>query len=98
MAVSSQNLDLYEPFCAEDTDAASLCNRPYSFEKIITLKNCHVAHFKNAEITLLIGCLTACMSSPKKCGAVNYDVNSTNCYLMSTNKTDKEATIGKLSD
>ncbi|PIO62020.1 PAN domain protein [Teladorsagia circumcincta] len=41
------------------------------------------------------GCLTACMSSPKKCGAVNYDVSSTNCYLMSTNKTDKEATIGK---
>ncbi|KAK6046361.1 PAN domain protein [Cooperia oncophora] len=33
------------------------------------------------------------MRSPMKCRAVNYDVNTTNCYLMSTAMADVEANI-----
>ncbi|PIO63896.1 PAN domain protein [Teladorsagia circumcincta] len=93
MAVSSRNLDLYEPFCAEAVDTAPVCNKLYSFEKIITSRMVNATTLQELRNQTVDGCLTACMSSSKKCGAVNYDVSSTNCYLMSASKTDKEATI-----
>ncbi|KAK5965539.1 hypothetical protein GCK32_014954 [Trichostrongylus colubriformis] len=93
MAVSSRNLDLYEPFCSQTTDTSSICDKPYAYEKMITSRLVNAAILQGLQNQTVESCLNACMSSRKRCRAVNYDVNLSNCYLMSTDKTDMEATV-----
>ncbi|XGW29757.1 hypothetical protein V3C99_009084 [Haemonchus contortus] len=93
VAVSSPKLDLYEPFCSEATNLAPSCDKAYAFEKILTSRLVNAAVLQELRNQTVESCLTACMGASKKCRAVNYDVTSTNCFLMSTSKTDKEANI-----
>ncbi|CAJ0600859.1 unnamed protein product [Cylicocyclus nassatus] len=88
VAVASANLDLYEAFCSTAAEGVANCNRPYSYEKLITSRlsdTPKVHELKNATVD---ACLSECSSSIRKCRSVNYDVSTKSCLLLSKARND----------
>ncbi|VDL69724.1 unnamed protein product [Nippostrongylus brasiliensis] len=82
MAVSSTTLDLYEPYCSEANDAIPNCNKPFSFEKIITSRLSGTFIIEELNDETVESCLSSCAGMRKKCRGVNYDVKAKRCALM----------------
>ncbi|CAI4221880.1 unnamed protein product [Auanema sp. JU1783] len=90
VAVPSANLDLYEPFCVPHDIDSNSCNRPYSFEKLITSKMTQATEVERFHKLGIEQCLNKCLSI-KRCRSVNYDVTTRTCILL--DKTRSEASV-----
>ncbi|WKY04812.1 hypothetical protein Q1695_005656 [Nippostrongylus brasiliensis] len=88
MAVSSTTLDLYEPYCSEANDAIPNCNKPFSFEKIITSRLSGTFVIEELNDETVESCLSSCAGMRKKCRGVNYDVKAKRCALMAGSRSD----------
>lgn len=56
VAVPSATLDIFEPFCVPRSDE-NTCNRPYSFEKMIT------SRLANATVIVELPSVATCLIS-----------------------------------
>ncbi|KAL6740612.1 hypothetical protein Aduo_013954 [Ancylostoma duodenale] len=88
VAVSSSNLDMYEAFCSLAAEGATSCNRPYSYEKLITSRLTGATEIERMSNETVENCLSACSISKGKCRSVNYDVSTRTCSLLSKGRID----------
>ncbi|KAF1757736.1 hypothetical protein GCK72_014192 [Caenorhabditis remanei] len=86
VAVPSTTLDIFEPFCVPRKDE-NTCNRPYSFEKMITTKLMNSSIIKEIQNQSTEKCLQKCINL-ENCKSVNYNVLTRSCLLLSTSKSD----------
>uniref|UniRef100_A0A1I7U7E3 ZP domain-containing protein n=1 Tax=Caenorhabditis tropicalis TaxID=1561998 RepID=A0A1I7U7E3_9PELO len=85
-AVPSTTLDIFEPFCVPRSDE-NTCNRPYSFEKMITSKLVNSSLIKEIPNQSTEKCLQKCINQ-EDCKSVNYNVLTRSCQLSSTSKSE----------
>ncbi|KAE9421427.1 hypothetical protein Angca_001949, partial [Angiostrongylus cantonensis] len=89
-AISSHNIDVYEPFCSE---ADSICTRPYTFTKMVSSKLISVVELQLLKNFSVEACLSTCIRWRKKCRSANYDNRLRHCFLMPHSKQDLGASI-----
>ncbi|EYC35868.1 hypothetical protein Y032_0967g3240 [Ancylostoma ceylanicum] len=88
VAVSSASLDMYEAFCSLAAEGAASCNRPYSYEKLITSRLIGATEIERMINETVENCLSACSIFKGKCRSVNYDVSTRSCSLLSKGRID----------
>ncbi|KAK6749999.1 hypothetical protein RB195_002162 [Necator americanus] len=94
VAVSSTNLDMYEPYCSTVAKETTNCIRPYSYEKLITSRLTETANIREMKNTSVETCLSECTASKHRCRSVNYDVSKKSCYLLSKSRFDGVIPVG----
>ncbi|GMR48317.1 hypothetical protein PMAYCL1PPCAC_18512, partial [Pristionchus mayeri] len=87
LAVPSENLHLYEMVCIPSTVSSLVdqCNRPYSFERIPTMRSVSDAEITTHTGISSEGCISSCLLE-SKCLSFNYDVKERKCILLSTSR------------
>ncbi|CAI2350814.1 unnamed protein product [Caenorhabditis sp. 36 PRJEB53466] len=88
VAVPSSTLDIFEPFCVPRSDE-NTCNRPYSFEKMITSRLASATLIVELPNQSTEKCLQKC-TDIETCKSVNYNVLSRTCTLLATSKTGSQ--------
>ncbi|GMT25052.1 hypothetical protein PFISCL1PPCAC_16349, partial [Pristionchus fissidentatus] len=87
LAVPSDKLHLYEMVCIPNIASSIIdrCNRPYSFERIPTMRSTSDDVVKTVRDASSETCISSCLLH-SLCLSFNYDVRERSCQLLSTSR------------